>query len=304
MSRINLDFQELAAFIEVAECASFRAAAERLHLSAPALSRRIDKLERTLGVRLFERTTRRVLLSPAGRAFVEQARAALDALEQAALDIQEVSQLRRGKITIACVPSTTFTLVPRMLRLLAQRLPGVQFRLLDSTEAQVTQHVLEGEADFGLGFMSRPLPEIDFTPLARDPYVAAVHRSHPLASRKRLAWERLKKEALITVSRASGNRAYVEQLLRSAEASPAVFIEVNRVSTVLSLVEARLGIGLVPQMSLPAKHPEIVAVPVEGRSVQRAIGVMVRHGVPLQPVPRLALDMLLDSLKSPELAKT
>ncbi len=300
MSRINLDFQELAAFIEVAECASFRAASQRLHLSAPALSRRIDKLERTLGVRLFERTTRSVALTPAGRAFVAPAREALDTLERAALGIQEVSHVRRGKVTIACVPSTTFTLVPRLLRVLAERLPGIQFRLLDTTEGQVIQHVVAGEADFGIGFMHRSAPEIDFTALTRDPYVAAVPRSHPLATQPRLAWSRLQKERLITVSRASGNRPYVDQLIRAAGEMPPVAIEVNRVSTVLSLVEARLGVGLVPRMSLPGNHPDIVGIPLQGPGVQRTIGVMVRHGTPLKPVPRLALDMLLASLPAEE----
>ena len=133
----------------------------------------------------------------------------------------------------------------------------------------------------------------------RDPYVAAVHRSHALATRKRLGWERLRQEALITVSRARRNRPYVDQLLSAAGESAPVFIEVSRVSTVLSLVEARLGVGLVPRMSLPAHHPDIVGIALEGRSVQRSIGVMVRHGATLKPVPRLALDRLLSSLREP-----
>lgn len=295
MPRINLELQELAAFIEVVERASFRAASQQLHLSAPALSRRIDKLERTLGVRLLERTTRRVALTPAGRAFVDPAREALDALERAALGIQEVSRVRRGKVNIACVPSTTITLVPAMLRLFAERMPGVQFRLLDTTEDQVTHHVVSGAADFGIGFMGRKTPEIDFTPLSQDAYVVAVPRSHALASRKRLGWERLRKERLITVSRVSGNRPYVDRLLQGAGELPPVFIEVNRVSTVLSLVQARLGLGLVPQMALPPDHPDIAGIPLEGRSVERTIGVMVRHGSTLKPVPQLALDLLLGS---------
>lgn len=299
MSRINLELQELAAFIEVVERASFRAASQQLHLSAPALSRRIDKLERTLGVRLLERTTRRVALTPAGRAFVDPAREALDALERAALGIQEVSRVRRGKVTIACVPSTTITLVPDMLRLFAERLPGVQFRLLDTTEEQVTHHVISGAADFGIGFMGRKTPEIDFTPLQPDAYVVALARSHPLATRKRLGWDRLRQERLITVSRVSGNRRYVDQLLRGAGETPPVFIEVNRVSTVLSLVQARLGVGLVPKMALPPEHPDLVGIALEGPSVERSIGVLVRHGSSLKPVPQIALDLLLESRAGP-----
>lgn len=296
MSRINLELQELAAFIEVVERSSFRAAAQELHLSAPALSRRIDKLERTLGVRLLERTTRRVSLTPAGRAFVSPAREALDALERAALGIQEVSRVRRGKVSIACVPSTTITLVPQMLRVFAERLPGVQFRLLDTAEDQVTHNVISGAADFGIGFMGRKTPEIDFTPLRQDSYIVAVPRGHALATRRQLGWDRLRKERLITVSRVSGNRPYVDQVLRGAGELPPVFIEVNRVSTVLSLVQARLGLGLVPRMALPEDHPDIIGIALEGKRVERTIGVMVRHGTTLKPVPQLALELLFDSL--------
>lgn len=297
MSRINLDLQALAAFLEVADCASFRAASQRLHLSAPATSRRVDRLERMLGVRLLERSTRHVALTPAGRAFMQQARQALDKLERAALGIQSVSRRHSGIVTIACVPSTVSTLVSRMLRLLSEQLPGVQFRLLDTTEGEVTGNVIRGKADFGIGFLSQETPEIDFTPLARDPYVAAVHRSHALATRKRLGWDRLRQEALITVSRSSGNRPFVDQLLQAGGDAPPVFIEVNRVSTVLSLVEAGLGVGLVPRLSLPAQHAEVVGIALQA-AVQRQIGVMVRHGATLKPVPRLALDTLLESLKN------
>lgn len=295
MSRINLDLQALAAFLEVAQAASFRAAAERLHLSAPALSRRIARLEETLGVRLFERTTRKVTLTAAGRSFIEQARDALDALERAALGIREVSRQHTGLVTIACVPTATFSLIPRMLRLFSDRLPGVRFRLLDANESQVERHVIEGEADFGIGFLDRPLPEVDFTALAADPYVAAVHRSHPLAGRKRLLWEQLRGERLISVSRASGNRAYVDALLERNEQAGEVFLEVNRVSTVLSLTQARLGVGLVPRMAVPPDHPDLTTIALGGPAVQRTVGVMVRHGLPLKPVPQLALDLLLQA---------
>ncbi len=295
MARINLDFQAMAAFIEVAEAASFRVAAERLHLSAPALSRRIARLEETLGVRLFDRTTRRVTPTAAGRAFVAQARDAMDALERAALGIHEVSRQHTGVVTIACVPTATFWLIPRMLRLFAEQLPGVRFRLLDASESEVERQVIAADADFGLGFLERPVPDLDFTPLVADPYVAAVHRSHPLAARKRLGREQLRHERLIAVSRASGNRAYVEALLARHDLAGQVALEVNRVATVLSLVQARVGIGLVPRMAVAGDHPDLVAIPLAGPPVQRVVGVMVRHGVQLQPVPRLALDLLVQA---------
>ena len=105
MARINFDLQQLQAFVAVAERGSFRAAADHINLSAPALSRRIDKLETILGARLFNRTTRDVELTPLGRIFLERARTALDDLESAMLGIADIATHRGGRVTVACVPS-------------------------------------------------------------------------------------------------------------------------------------------------------------------------------------------------------
>src|SRR3982751_940503 len=105
MKRINFGLDELQAFVAVAEKASFRVAAEDLSISPPALSRRIDKLESTLGSRLLDRTTRRVSLTNVGRQFLEEARAALDGLEDAVLRLADNASLRRGQVTVACLPS-------------------------------------------------------------------------------------------------------------------------------------------------------------------------------------------------------
>src|SRR5947209_19356234 len=102
---MNFDLGDLRAFIAVAELASFRAAAEAIHLSQPALSRRIEKLEDALGVRLFDRDTRNVALTAVGRNFSYKARSMLDELDNTLLSIREVAASRLGEVTIACVPS-------------------------------------------------------------------------------------------------------------------------------------------------------------------------------------------------------
>src|SRR5688500_12118547 len=102
---MNFDLADLRALVAVAELGSFHAAADTLHLSPPALSRRIQKLEDVLGVRLFERTTRYVRLTVTGREFSGKARTLLDDLESALLGIQEVAAMRTGEVTVACVVS-------------------------------------------------------------------------------------------------------------------------------------------------------------------------------------------------------
>src|SRR5690606_25454374 len=108
MSRIKFDLQELQAFVAVAERLSFRAAANDMHISPPALSRRIEKLEALLGVKVFERSTRHVQLTNVGRVFLGHARNALDELEGAMLGISDLAAHRSGVVAVACVPSAAY----------------------------------------------------------------------------------------------------------------------------------------------------------------------------------------------------
>ena len=156
MKRINFDLGELHAFVVTAERASFRAAAELLHLSQPALSRRVERLESALGARLLQRSTRHVELTALGAEFLQEARAALSSLEEAVQRIDDQNHLRRGRVTVACVPSVATHLLPRLLKEYAQALPDVQIHVIDESASQVLEAVARGEADFGLSFTEPP----------------------------------------------------------------------------------------------------------------------------------------------------
>lgn len=285
MARINFDFQQLDAFIAVAERGSFRAAAEQIHLSAPALSRRIGQLESTLGVRLLNRTTRAVELTGPGRAFLEHARTLLDGLEHAALGIGDIAVRQAGKVTLACVPSAAYYFLPSVLRTFSDQYPSIQLRIMDESEGVVLQSVLSAEADFGIGFMRTRVPEIDFEPLLSDVFVLAVHRSHRFAKRKTLQWSELQGERLMTVARTSGNRQLLDDALARAGQRPAFAYEVSRVSTLAGMVEAGLGVAVMPGLTLPAAaHPTLVGVPLREPSITRKLGILRRHGAALHPM--------------------
>ena len=112
---INFDLNDLQAFRAVVDKGSFRGAAEAIRISQPALSRRIEKLESALDVKLFERTTRRVSLTMVGRAFLPQVERMLDDLDIALMGISNVASTRMGNVTIACVPSTAYYFMPRVI---------------------------------------------------------------------------------------------------------------------------------------------------------------------------------------------
>ena len=126
MPRINFALEDLQAFVATADKGSFRVAAETLHISQPALSRRIDKLEKTLGPRLLERTTRRVETTAIGKQFLEEARAALDILDSAVFRLGDEAALQRGLVTVAAIPSAAMHLLSDAIGIFAGRHPGVR----------------------------------------------------------------------------------------------------------------------------------------------------------------------------------
>ena len=150
---IHFDLADLQAFVAVAETGNFRKAAELVHISQPAFSRRIEKLEEALGVRLLDRNTRRVELTAVGREFARKSRSLLDELDATLLGIQEVAATRMGEVTVACVPSAAFYFLPQVIQRYHAEYPNIRVKILDASANEVLSAVARGEADFGLNFM-------------------------------------------------------------------------------------------------------------------------------------------------------
>src|SRR5689334_23602015 len=204
--RINYDIHDLQAFVAVAERASFRQAAGDLFLSQSALSRRIEKLEEGLGVKLFERTTRRVQLTNVGQTFLVNVRTALDGLEDAVLGVADLAAHRTGSVTLATVPSAVWHFLPEVLSRFSARFPRIRVRIHDESAQDVLNLVLSGEADFGIDFTGAENPEIVFAPIYVERYVLAMRRDHRLARRKSLRWKETEGERYVSVAKSSGNR--------------------------------------------------------------------------------------------------
>ncbi|MFS8976728.1 LysR family transcriptional regulator [Cupriavidus necator] len=296
MSRINFALEDLQAFVATAEMGSFRIAAETLHISQPALSRRIDKLEKTLGSRLLERTTRRVETTNIGRQFLEEARAALDILDGAVLRLGDEAALRRGLVTVAAIPSAAVHLLPDAISVFAGRHPGVRVRVIDESANAALASVLSGESDFGLNFMGAQEPNIEFRTIRTEPYLLALRRDHAWAGRKSVAWEELAGQRMAGVSKQSGNRALIENAIAHLERRPTICYEANHVVGVLALVEAGLGMAVLPGLSLPLDHPRLCAIPLVEPTVDRVLALIRRRDRALQPAAKALFEILATEL--------
>jgi DNA-binding transcriptional LysR family regulator len=293
---MNLDINDLIAFRAVAELGSFRKAADSIHLSQPAFSRRIEKLEQVLGTKLLERTTRRVSLTVVGREFDKQLRQILDALDVTLLNIRGVAATRMGQVTVACVPSAVNYFLSEVVKVFHTRYPKTRVRIIDDSASKVLMAVAQGDADFGLNFTGSQENDIEFMPIQEERYVAACRRDHPLAKMKSVRWSDLADHDYISVSKESGNRVLLDQALAGLARQPQSLFETNHGTTAIGLVEAGLGVAAVPAMAMPKNgHPTLVSVPLIDPVVTRKIGLIRRRSSVLTPAAQQLYEMFVET---------
>jgi len=232
---------DLRAFVTVGNLQSFAAAAKALHLSQPALSRRVANLERILGVRRFDRTTRNVELTLLGRRFLAQVRGVVDELDRSVAALRDATELEAGDVTLGCVFSAVHHFLPPVIRAFREKHPRVLVRIVEEGADDVLASVKQGDADLALNYIGMQDPDVAFTPLLKEPYVLACPAGHPLARRRSVRWEELAAYPLARVSHASRNRLFIDQALADLPPLPRPFCEVRHVSSLIGLVENGLG---------------------------------------------------------------
>jgi DNA-binding transcriptional LysR family regulator len=292
---LKFDLADLQAFSAVANLGSFRAAAEAIHLSQPAFSRRIDKLELALGVKLLDRTTRRVNLTTVGRDFARKAQQILDDLDGMLLGVEDVAFNRAGLVTIACVPSATRYFLPQVVQRFHAQYPKIRIRIHDAHANEVLTVVAQGEADFGINFIGRQEADIEFKALMQERFVLACRREHPLAKKRSVKWSELSPYDFMSVGKSSGNRLLMDLALANVPDRPQCVFEARHVQTLLGLVEAGLGIAAVPQLAMATDaSTSLVAVPLTHPVVNRQLGLITRRGRSLSPAAAHLYQFIAD----------
>ncbi|MGI8909494.1 MAG: LysR family transcriptional regulator, partial [Rubrobacteraceae bacterium] len=181
-----MDIRQLRYFVAVAEERHFGRAAKRLHLSQPPLSMQIKNLEHELGVELFERSTRRVALTDAGRILLERARGILSLTEEAAEAVKGAEAGLGGRLEVGFISSATLSLLPPAIRLFRERFSGVELDLKELTSAQQVDALYEGEIRLGLVRLPLRAPGIQLEPVLEESLVVALPSGHPLEALDRV----------------------------------------------------------------------------------------------------------------------
>lgn len=283
----GVDLDALRAFVAVATHASFNDAAIELCLSASALTRRIKRLEEVLDLSLFERTTRTVSLTSSGALLLPRAQSVLRELDAALQLVTEATRIRSGQLTIACIPTVAKFLLPKIVGDYHRRRPEVRLRLIEADLATVARRVVDGDAEFGIAFLVSETPELEIDELLVDPYVLACPADHALARSEHVAWRELRPWPLIVSGTTSGNRRMLDAALRDIDWRPDRLIEIEHLTTSLGLVEAGLGISIIPRCAVPRDAQSRIAIrPLVEPTVARTIGLIRRRDAALSAVAR------------------
>jgi LysR family transcriptional regulator, hydrogen peroxide-inducible genes activator len=246
-----MEFRQLQYAIQIASERNFSRAAEKLHIAQPSLSQQVAKLEKELGVLLFKRSTNSVEMTYAGSVFVEKAQQIVDMTEQLRREMEDIADMRKGRLVVGSLPITGTHVLPHVLPVFREEYPDIEIVLIEESTKILEQLTASGGTDVTL--LSLPLvePSLAYLPLIEEEICLAVPPDHRLADRlegKQISIAELKDEPFVLLKKGQGFRAIAHALCQSSGFEPRVVFESGNIDTVQSLVAAGMGIAFVPKM--------------------------------------------------------
>jgi DNA-binding transcriptional LysR family regulator len=286
--------RQIEAFLTVAQAGSFSKAAQRLGSTQPGVSQAIRDLEQGLGLRLFDRTTRRVALTEAGAQFRAGAEAALAMLDRAAEGARDMAALRQGRVRLAAPPFLAATVLPGVLAAFRAAHPGLTADLADMPTAGIVARLRDGGADLGLGTFPATEADLIRRPVMADPMMAfALPGLLPPHAR----WADLAGHPVIAMAATSGLRLPTALGFEAAGLPLAPVQEVQGIGTALSLAAAGFGVAILPGYARAALPPELVAVALTDPVITREVTLAHAPDRALSPAAARLADALTMALR-------
>ena len=291
-----MELRQLSYVEAVARYGGFTRAAQRLHVAQSAVSAQIRALEAELGLTLFARTTRRVALTPAGELFVARARRVLAELDGARTELNEITAVVSGRVTIGATAALGPYDLPQALARFRDRFPGIALRLRAGRVTGLLGALDEGELDLVVGPLHAELPpRFDALPLTDEHLLLALPLGHPLVRTGRLTLGETRDEPFVSLPRGSALRWILEDAARTAGFTPRVQYETYSAAGIRDLVAAGLGIGLLSRSAAEGPHGPAVAVRhLHPTPVHPPIGVMHSRDRPLSPAAQSCRHHLVE----------
>jgi DNA-binding transcriptional LysR family regulator len=282
---MRIDFLGLHAFVAIAERGSFQRAAAHLNLSQTALSHRMRKLEEDLGVKLLSRTTREVSLTQAGVNLLPKVKGTIENLSISLEALRQEGRSRQETLSIGCLPTIASGRLPKALRRFQERHPDVMLRIYDNSATEISTLVQDGTIAFGITLVAAHRWDFDIEMLIKDPFTLVCPEDHPLAARATVSWSDLAEEPLIRISPQTGNRMIIDDALGSRREGLSWRFEVQHIQTAVALVRAGVALTVIPRLALDSIDERgLKLVALRNPSVTRQLGIVSRRGTPLSPL--------------------
>ncbi len=247
---MRVTLRQIEGFLAAADALSFSRAAHKLHVTQSAFSQLIREMERALDVRLFDRTTRKVVLTEAGHSLRLKMRSGLMAIEEACVDAQAISRLEKGHASVGALPSLASGYVTQAMGDLRRLHPGVSVALHEAQNPDLLEMVLQRKVEFSVCAQVPAAKELVFETLFTEELVAVVPLDHPLAGKARQTWKRLARVPLILMTHHSSTRRTIAEALLESGLPDEPAYEVRGLQTAISMVRAGMGAAIMPLTAL------------------------------------------------------
>jgi DNA-binding transcriptional LysR family regulator len=275
-----MELRHLRYFVAVAELQNITRAAAKLHVSQPPLSRQIRDLEDELGVALFEHSAKALRLTEAGWAFLPEARAALQRVEDAVQMAKIVGTGQRGEIHVGYAPSLAVELLPRALRYFHESRPGVQVQLHDLSTQEMLLRLIDGTLQVALleSLSIKVTAGLGFDELQRYPFCLAVHPAHPLARRRKVGLEQIAQERLLAVSLSEypDYQAIINRVFAPLKRLPEIAEEFDSATSLVAALEGGRGVALVSHALSCFAGPRLRFLPLHPLPPPLIVGIAYR----------------------------
>ena len=267
---MNVSTRDLDAFLALAQTQHFTRAAERCNLSQSAFSQKISRIEAAAGLRLFERSTRLVTLTPEGEVFVEEARRIRSDLRQALIGLQDLAQRRVGRVAVAALPSAAAEWMPPVIARYRAANPRIKVELYDTLAATGLSMLRDGRVDIAIT-AGDDLQEFDCQVLRQEKYFLVCRDDHALASRRSIALAQAVGPDMMHLARSSSVRQHLQGQQGVSDA-PVDGLEVEHLATLAALIAQGLGVSVVPELTLfHFRRDRLRAIPIRDPQLRRPI---------------------------------
>jgi DNA-binding transcriptional LysR family regulator len=294
-----MDYDQLASFLEVAKLQSFSRAAEKLFRTQPAISAQVRLLEQECGEKLFDRSGKRVLLTPGGEILLSYAEKMLSLHKEALQAIAELNQTPRGKLYMGANEATCLYVLPKTFAKFKQLYPLVQISIYRNFSHKILQKVQEGVLDLGFVTLPQSANNVETIPVFRDEVQLVVPKNHPLGKNKTVTPEEMSHYPLI-LPKTGHTRVQIDRLLRQYRDHIQISMELASVETIKKFVGAGLGISLI---SSTYAQPEVMAgvlrlIPLEDEKIYRELGLVYRRDRYLSLPAKVFIEVVRESTKT------